>query len=83
MRLAYVVVKSGVYIQDVYGPFFGPVGLAAARHMGNDLASQEKDDYHRFVIRRLCRSGLGERIYTEFRGKNPAPRRVSHLGGKA
>ncbi len=80
MKRTYIVVKSGIYVQDVYGPF----SIANARRSGNRLASLERDDYHRFTVRRLYkRGGIGKRIFAEFRGKNPAPRRVGHYGAKA
>ena len=67
MRLTYIVVKSGVYIQNIYGPFSK---VADARRAGNRLAKREGGDYHTFSVRRLLKGeGIRTHVFGTFRGK--------------
>ncbi|KKL95914.1 hypothetical protein LCGC14_1849870 [marine sediment metagenome] len=68
MRRAFVVVESGVYVRNVYGPF--PT-CRAARTAADRLAFREKDDYHTFSVHRLYkRAGIGTCAFGTFKGKS-------------
>ncbi len=63
----YIIVKQGVYIQGVYGPFQDgrfSKGLEDAKKAANKLAASEPDDYHTFDVYELRKKGLGKHVYT-------------------
>lgn len=53
--VTFLVVKQGVYIQEVYGPFDEFTATAAAR----TLAATDRDDYHTYDVRSVRPAGLG------------------------
>jgi len=63
--MIYVVVKEGVYIQEVYGSCDA---VDDAKVLAERLAGEELDDYHTFGVYPLDHSGLGEKVEV-FRGE--------------
>lgn len=59
----FVVVKMGVYMQNVYGPFATP---ASARGIAVGLALSDHDNYHEYSVRRLTRGVLHDHEYCRF-----------------
>ena len=51
----FVVVKQGVYIQDVYGPFYTE---RSARIFAQDAAMHDDDSYHGWDVYLLTEDGL-------------------------
>ncbi len=49
----YIVVKQGVYIQEVYGPF----GCERAKDRAVRLARENQDDYHSYDVFELKQNG--------------------------
>jgi len=55
MPTALMVLKKGVYIQDVLGPF---EEMAAARSAAEEYARLYDDGYHDFEIHRMSEQGI-------------------------
>jgi len=59
----FVVVKQGVYIQNVYGPFI----LIEAKTHAQELAIEDTDSYHSWDVRLISNiSGLSEELYASY-----------------
>jgi hypothetical protein len=59
---SYVVVKDGVYIQEVYGPFDA---LGQATDKCEKLAKEDEDDYHLWLVCELnSETGLGGTLFS-------------------
>lgn len=57
--MIYVVVKRGVYIQEVYGPFNKPAAITTA----NTMAAADSDDYHVWSVEVLGLLGLSNPVH--------------------
>lgn len=51
----FVIVKQGVYIQEVYGPYNTE---EQAKPFAHKLAREDKDSYHTYDICRITDAGL-------------------------
>jgi hypothetical protein len=62
MEPTYVVIKRGVYMQDVYGPYHCSAGAAFAACA---LADADIDNYHFYEVHEVTHEGLVlEPLYT-------------------
>ncbi len=59
MDEVYIVVKRGVYIQDIFGPF---EHLDIARGFAAGKASTDKDSYHDWLVFVLSDEGLKDQF---------------------
>lgn len=57
--MRYVVVKAGVYIQGVYGPFSNEL---KAKTAAQELALADCDGYHDWQVSTLAKDGLGDPV---------------------
>lgn len=55
----FVVVKQGVYIQGVYGPF---IVISAAINAAGAFAFNDRDSYHEYDVHELKPDGLDDKV---------------------
>lgn len=71
----YIVLKHGVYIQEVYGPF----SLEDALETAQTLAFEDDDGYHEWEVHLLTPQGIGPLVKSYRQEANP---KFLNAGGK-
>lgn len=61
--MRYAVVKQGVYIHDVFGPY---TRLDAARIKAQHMAVADDDSHHSWDVRELTHQGLGDEVFGSY-----------------
>lgn len=73
--MQFIVVKQGVYIQDVYGPF----NILRAIIKAQELAIADIDDWHSYDVREITKEGLSELKLYSFTKDGERIRRTANI----